>query len=84
MVPVTELHFELDAADERRRWMEDEAVRAWLEIVAEACSAVGIGAGCGDLLGAAVELDCDVRSGFARGGIQDVGRERGHERNLRA
>ncbi len=45
MVAVAELHLELDAAEERRRRVEDKAVRAGLEIVGEPGAAVGVGAG---------------------------------------
>ena len=84
VVAVAELHLQLDAAEERRRRVEDEAVRTGLEIVGEPGSAVSVGVGRGDLLRAAMELDGDVWGGFPRGSIEDVRRERSHGRNLRA
>ena len=40
MVALAELDLELDAAEERRRRMEDEPVRAGLELVGETCAPV--------------------------------------------
>ena len=73
VVAVSELQLELDAAEERRRRVDDEAVQARLEAVGDLCPAVGVGAGGRDLLVAAVKLDRNVRGWFSLAGVEDVG-----------
>ena len=48
VVARLELDLELDATEERRRWMEDEAVGAGLERLGEARASVGVGLGARD------------------------------------
>jgi hypothetical protein len=42
-VALAELDLQLHAGEERRGWMEDEPVRARVEVVAEARAAVSVG-----------------------------------------
>ena len=79
---VAELHLELDAAEERRRRVEDDPVDARLEPRCELGDpAVGVGRPVGDLLVAAVELDADAFRGRPPLGVEDVGGE-AHAANL--
>ena len=85
VVAVGQLQLELDAAEERGRWVEDEPVDAGVERIGEAGAAVGVCRCNRDLLGAAEQLDLDSRRGPAGRGIEHVGRERGtHRENVRA
>ena len=63
VVAVSELDLELDAAEERRGRMEDEAVGARLEVVGETRTAVAVGRGGCDGGAVAKELDRDARGG---------------------
>ena len=53
---LPELDLELDAPEERRRWMENERIQARLEPVGEAGAAVAVGLGRCDLVGPSPEL----------------------------
>ena len=60
--------------------VEDEAVRAGIEVVAEPGAAVVVGPTLRDEHVAAVEDDQHPRRGLAGAGVQDVRRQRGHGR----
>ncbi len=70
-----ELELVLDPAEELRRRMEDEAVAAECEVVAETGAAVGVGSGTGDGVVAPQQLDGDIDGGRAAGRVEHVGRE---------
>ena len=86
VVAFLQCELELDAAEERRRWMEDEAVVAGFEAGGELRDAtVAVRLAGADRLAAPEELDADAARGRALAGVEDVGRERdAHGRNLRA
>ena len=77
MVAVRELDLELHAREEGRPRMEDDRIRAGLEVLGELRhAAVGVGHAVGENLVPAQELDADISRRSSATGIEDVRRDR--------
>jgi len=72
VVAVAELDLQLDALEERRRRMEDEAVRTRRDVGELTDTSVGVRHARTDELVTAEELDVHSRSRLPCGGVEDV------------